>query len=185
MPAFRRLSLSDIHLRLGAAAFLAVALQFLAIFAPLGSDDLRRVLFVLSYLSLLAFVALNLRRPGLVVLGAGVILNFLPVITNGGLMPITPQTLEKTGDVPEGVEIGEWVPHSKDVLKNREDIHFYALSDRLTIDGQSVVRAFSIGDVVIAAGVVITLGDVLFPRYKPDGRSEGATGPKHSPDTHV
>lgn len=155
---------------LGAGALLAVLLQLAAIFAPLGSDDLRRVLFVVSYLLLFAFVVANLRHPGLVILGLGLCLNFLPIVANGGLMPITPETLARTGDPPEDTAIGDWVSGTKDVLKEREDVHIYLLSDRLVVDGQEIVRAFSIGDIIILIGALATVGEILLPRV---GRSSG------------
>jgi hypothetical protein len=115
---------------------------------------------------LFAFVSANLRRPGIVILGVGLILNFLPITANGGLMPITPQTLQKTGEVPDDAEIGEWVSGTKDVLKLRDDVHLYFLSDRLVIDGFGPIRAFSIGDVIIVAGAIVTAGDILLPRIR-------------------
>jgi len=164
MGARWRFTYPHVELRLAPIALVALALQLLAIFGPLGSDDLpRRVLMIVSYLALMAFVALNVRRPSIVVIGAGVLLNFLPIAANGGLMPITPETLEKTGDIPEDARVGEWVEGTKDVLLEREDVRLYALSDRLT-GNHSPVRAFSIGDLIILAGAVILSFDLLLPR---------------------
>jgi hypothetical protein len=161
-----RLSLPRIELRLVALLVSALVLQLLAIYAPLGSDDLpRRILLVSGYLALLAFVGANLRRPSLIVLGIGVFLNFLPIIANGGLMPITPETLLKTGDIPEDARIGEWVEGTKDILKERDDVHLYFLSDRLTSD-LSPFRAFSIGDLIILGGAIFLTGELLLPRLK-------------------
>jgi hypothetical protein len=114
------------------------------------------------------FIAANFRYTWIAVLGAGIILNFLPIAANGGLMPITPETLEKTGGIPEGVEVGDWVPGSKDVLLEREDTNLYVLSDRLTWDALGPVRAFSAGDVLIVVGLVIFLGSLVIPRYEED-----------------
>jgi hypothetical protein len=153
-----------VKLRLAPVVLAALALQLVAIYAPLGSDDLpRRILIVTGYLAVIVFVAANLRRPSILVLAAGVLLNFLPIIANGGLMPITPETLEETGGVPKDAETGEWVSKTKDVLLEREDVRLYFLSDRLTSD-LSPFRAFSIGDVFLLAGSLILLGDLLLPR---------------------
>ncbi|MCH7809184.1 MAG: DUF5317 domain-containing protein [Chloroflexi bacterium] len=142
----------------------ALAIQLIAIFADLGSDDLfRRILFVASYLLLIVFVFANVRRPSIALFGVGVLLNFLPIITNGGLMPITPETLQKTGDVPEDARIGEWVRDTKDVLLERDDVHLYFFSDRLTSDF-SPFRAFSVGDLVLIGGAMFLLLDLLLPR---------------------
>lgn len=158
------------QIHLGVVALLAVSLQLLAIFGPLGDDDLpRRILMVVSYLFLAAFVAANVRRLGIAVIGIGLALNFIPIAVNGGLMPITPETMLKTGSIPEDVRPGDWVPHSKDVLRERDDVNAYFLSDRLVWDDFSPVRAFSIGDIVLLAGLVITTADLGLPRLRTEG----------------
>jgi hypothetical protein len=156
----------DIHL--GVAALLAVILQLLAIFGPFGSEDLpRRVLFVTSYLVLLVFVGANLRRPGLVILGAGLACNFLAIVTNGGLMPTTAAAYGRTGEIPADIRPGDWIPRSKDVLRDRAEVNLYFLSDHLTLGGQQVVRVFSVGDVLIAAGLMTAAAELLTPRFRP------------------
>ncbi|MEX2392235.1 MAG: DUF5317 family protein [Dehalococcoidia bacterium] len=155
-----------VKLHLAPLALAALAIQLIAIFAPLGSDDLpRRILLVLSYLTLVVFIAANLRRPGIGVIGAGVWLNFLVIVANGGLMPVTAETLEKTGDVPEDARVGEWISGTKDVLRERDDVRLYFLSDRLAYD-VNPLRAFSIGDVFILSGAVLLAGELLLPRVK-------------------
>ena len=164
MGARWRLRFPDVGLRLAGIVPAALAIQLIAIFADLGSDDLfRRVLFIASYLLLIVFVFANVRRPSVALFGVGVLLNFLPIIANGGLMPITPETLLKTGDVPEDARIGEWVSGTKDVLLERDDVHLYFFSDRLTSD-LSPSRAFSIGDLVLIGGAMVLLLDLLLPR---------------------
>jgi hypothetical protein len=166
---------------LGAVALLALLAQVIAVRAPLGDNDLpRRILFIASYCALLVFAAANVRRPGIAVLGLGVLLNFAAVAANGGLMAITPETVLKTGDLPEDAVIGEWLPGSKDVLLEREDVRLWSLTDRLTWDAVSpVFRAFSVGDVIILAGLVVTLVDILLPRIsvvRPGDSTSGANG---------
>ncbi len=164
MGARWRLRFPDVELRIAGIVPAALAIQLIAVFGDLGSDDLfRRIFFIASYLLLIAFVLANVRRPSIALFGAGVLLNFLPIVANGGLMPITPETLEKTGDVPEDARIGEWVRDTKDVLLERDDVHLYFFSDRLTSD-LSPFRAFSIGDVVVVLGALGLLIDLLAPR---------------------
>ena len=164
MGARWRLRFPDVELRLAGVVPAALAIQLIAIFADLGSDDLfRRILFIASYLLLIVFVLANIRRPSVALFGVGVLLNFLPIITNGGLMPITPETLLKTGDVPEDARIGEWVSGTKDVLLERDDVRLHFFSDRLT-SGLSPYRAFSIGDLVLIGGAMVLLLDLLLPR---------------------
>jgi hypothetical protein len=149
-------------------ALLALLLQVIAIKAPLGdSDDLRRALFVYSYLLLLVFVAANFARPGIAIIGFGLLLNFIAIVANQGWMAITPETLLQSGPMPGDAVLGEWVPGTKDILLHRSDVHLWALTDRLVWDPiSSVIRAFSIGDVVIVGGVLITLVELFLPRIK-------------------
>ena len=149
-------------------ALLALCLQAIAIRAPLGDADiLRRVLFVSSYLLLIVFVGFNLRRPGIALIGVGLLLNFGAIVANGGLMPITPEAVLRTGDLPGDAVVGEWLPGSKDVLLEREDVRLWFLGDRLTWQAISpLLRAFSIGDVAIFAGLLVTLADFFVPRLR-------------------
>ncbi len=177
MSAKRRLYFPKVMIHLGIVAPVALALQLLAIKAPLGDDLPRRILIVASYALLLVFVASNIRRPGLLVIGLGLCLNLLPIVVHGGLMPITPETILRTGTLPEGVFPGDWLTGSKDVLLAREDVHLWFLTDRLVwADVSSVFRAFSVGDVVIIAGLVATLADLFMPRLR--RASEQGTAPR-------
>ncbi len=162
-----RLWFPKVVIRLGPLAFLALALQLLAIFGPLGFSDIpRRVLLVSSYPLLLVFVLANLRRPGLMIIGVGLLLNFVAIASNGGLMPVSPDTLERIGRPSEGLALGEWVPQSKDVLLAREDTRLWFLTDTLVWKNPTSINAFSVGDLVIAAGLVITLGELFLPRIR-------------------
>jgi hypothetical protein len=164
----RRLYFPPVDIHLGVAALLAVCLQLLAIFGPFGSEDLpRRVLFVASYLVLLTFVAVNRRRPGIVILGVGLACNFLVIVTNGGFMPTTARAYGTNDPIPEDVNPGDWIPHSKDVLLDRADVHLYVLSDHLVVKNQQIIRVFSVGDILIAAGILVTAAELLTPRIKP------------------
>ncbi len=149
----------------GVVALLAISLQLIALYFPFGSSDLpRRVLFVASYLGLLVFVSANVRRPGLIILGLGISLNFLAIVTNGGLMPTTAEAFTKTGNLPADARFGHWIPRSKDVLLERDNVHLYILGDRLTVGGQHIVRVFSIGDTLVAAGLAVTVAEIVTPR---------------------
>lgn len=159
-------------------ALLALGLQLLVIYSGLGDlAFLRRVLFVLSYLLLLLFVAANWRRVGIAIIGVGLVMNLLPILANGGLMPVTPETIERVG-VPHWLEVaeeGEAIPGSKNVLLPREDTRFWPLSDVLVWDNPTGIRAFSVGDVVILFGLAVTLVELLAPR--PRGAAPGSPGP--------
>lgn len=162
-----RLYFPKVQIRSGILALFALAIQAIAIFVPLGFDDTpKRLLFVFSYLILLIFIFANLPRPGFIIIGVGLLLNLLPIVANGGLMPVTAENLAKVdlSHRMEGRQDGDAIPYSKNVLKDRESIEFYELSDRLTWNNPVFFKLFSIGDIVIAAGFVVMLGDVFLPR---------------------
>ena len=163
----QRFYFPKVVIRFGVAALIAFVLQVVVVEAPLGlTEAARRTLLVASYVLLLGFVLLNLRRPGLAIIGLGLLLNFLAIVTNGGLMPISPQNLERSGLPKEEVSLGDWVPNSKDVLLARDDTNLWFLTDILVWKNPSGVNAFSVGDVIIGAGLVITLGELFLPRVQ-------------------
>jgi len=165
------------EIRFGWVVLMALAAQLVVIYAGFGDAAvLRRFIFPSSYVLLLAFVVLNRRRIGFLVIGAGMLLNFLAIVSNGGLMPVTPANAEKAGMgyKIEGVEPGEAIPRSKNVLLEESDIHLRWLSDRFTWISDSPFAVFSIGDLVIAAGLVVLLLELLLPalqRSPPDRAS--------------
>ena len=165
------------EIRFGWVVLLALLLQIIVIFVGFGEAAvLRRFIFPSSYVLLLAFVVLNRRRIGFLVIGAGMLLNFLAIVSNGGLMPVTPANAEKAGMgyKIEGVELGEAIPRSKNVLLEASDIHLRWLSDRFTWISDSPFAVFSVGDIVIAAGLVVLLVELLLPalqRSPPDRTS--------------
>ena len=169
MKSELRLYFPKVHIRAGVLALFALAMQAIAIFAPLGFDDTpKRLLFELSYVILIFFAVINLPRPGFVILAIGLLLNFLPIVSNGGLMPVTAENLARVDalDRIEGRAEGDAIPRTKNVLKTEEETTLYVLSDRLILDNPVYVPIFSIGDVVIASGLLVILGDLFLPRVQ-------------------
>ncbi len=145
---------------------MALLAQLIVIYVGFGEAGLvRRLVFPASYLLLAAFVILNRRRIGLLVIGAGMLMNFLAIVSNGGLMPISPATMENAGfhDELAELELGDAVPQTKNVLLAEGDTNLRWLSDRFTFDSRSPFPVFSIGDLIIAAGLIVTLVEFLLP----------------------
>ena len=156
---------------------MALAAQLVVMYAGFGDAAvLRRFIFPSTYVLLLAFVILNRRRIGFLVIGVGMLLNFLAIVSNGGLMPVTPANVEKAGmgSKIEGVELGEAIPRSMNVLLEESDTNLQWLSDRFTWGSPGPFSVFSIGDVIIAAGLIVVLVELLLPalqRSPPDQTS--------------
>lgn len=110
-------------------------------------------IYVLSTLAVLIALLRNLRLPGLAVIAAGAVLNLIPILTNGGYMPSSPDVWrELTGvaAVP--------IAYYSNVALIGPDTMFPFLGDIFAFPrALPMATAFSIGDAVIALGAVIFL----------------------------
>ena len=134
--------------------------QYLAFYQPMIRIQVSRewaaVALVGSQLLLLAFVWLNRTSVPILCMGLGLLLNLAVILANGGLMPISPQTLARLA--PDGEvaswTIGERVFSSKNIVLPEESTRLSWLTDRWTLPEWVRYRvAFSAGDVVLAVGV--------------------------------
>lgn len=169
----------SIRLRLGLLPISCLALQAAIISGPGGfgeAEVARRTLFPVSYLGLLAFVWLNRWSLGLLVVGLGVALNFLAIASNSGLMPVAPDTLARAGLLEEaaGLAGGDSLPRSKDVILERGETRLWPLTDIFVLENPSRMRVFSLGDLVIAFGLLATAGEGAYFLFWRRGRSAAA-----------
>jgi len=147
-------------LGVAAAIFLAQQLAISNVEPGGPSGVFRQVLFF-STTVLLAMLALRFRRLwGAWLVALRIVLNLIPMVAHGGSMPIDYAIIERSGAFPEVIpeDIGKQTNHGKDIVLNRDDINFFALSDRyvvtLPVYGPNI---YSLGDFVLFAG----LGAVL------------------------
>ena len=133
--------------------------QFLAFYLPfvrrLGSNLVTAVALASSQALLILFGWKNRMYSGFWLLTGGLLCNFLVIVSNGGLMPVSPATLYRL--LPKRSinkwSIGERIGNTKNRLLQEEETRFAMLSDRLTVPrwtGYAI--AYSIGDIFIALG---------------------------------
>jgi hypothetical protein len=155
--------IAAIKLRDAWLVLVAVALQLPLLRAPMTPIQrlgLQQVLFLLSHLLLLAFVWRNRRLAGIRILGLGVICNLAAIAANGGFMPITPETLVQINPGTTAVQwpLGVHYGFSKDIILSQEATRLWLLSDILVVPPPFPwPTAFSLGDLLIGAGIIILL----------------------------
>lgn len=169
--------------RVGDSAWLALALLTYAV-QEVGISHLslegaasewRRLLFLATTL-VVAGAALHFRRyVGAWLIAAGILLNLLPMMAHGGLMPVAYETIVSSGAFPEITEsgIGKQAENSKDIVLWRDDIRFEALSDRyfVTIPGYGP-NIFSAGDAVAGVGLVLAAAQIVWGVFARPEREE-------------
>jgi hypothetical protein len=144
-------ALTELHFRAPWLALTAVVTQLVIItILPGGDQTLHRVLHMGTYGLLAVFVWLNRRTPGLLVIGLGGLLNAIAIAANGGVMPATRAALERAG-----------IDQNAGDFANSTAVahpHLQFLGDVFAIPaGWPAANVFSVGDVVIAVGVLIAL----------------------------
>jgi uncharacterized protein with PQ loop repeat len=147
-------------------AFLPQLIAFVLPTKTAFPDALAPAALVASQIGLLLFAILNLKIPGFGLMAAGLALNLVVTIINGGLMPISPETATTIfPDAPAGAMVlGERLGTGKDILLTVQETRLWFLSDRFLIPyGQGYYVAFSLGDLAVTGGIIWALWGIGAP----------------------
>ncbi len=129
--------------------------------------DLGPLLYVASTAAVLAAVIRNARIPGLPIVALGSVGNLAAIIANGGYMPAGAAAMAALGKgVPEGYSNSAMMAHP--ALEMLTDI--FALPRWLPL-----ANVFSIGDVLIAVGVVWAIATAMRTRSRCVPAAAGVT----------
>jgi hypothetical protein len=152
LPAINRVGLAML-------AFLPQALVF---FIPqtgrFVSHQWAALILPLSLGILVIFVWYNRNVQGFWLLGIGLLLNLAVIATNGGLMPISAETLTTIHGARAQEVVDSRAFGTKNVVLPVEETRLEWLADRFTVpDPLPIQFAFSLGDVFLAIGAFWTL----------------------------
>lgn len=145
-------------------ALLALALQIGLIYFPLPLWISRPGLLLLSYAALAWFIWRNRRLPGMWLIGAGLLANWVVILANDGFMPVTYEALAAAGKahLVTGSSSGTSVFGSKDILLNAAETRLWFLADIFVIPPPfPVPGVFSVGDALLAGGTFVLIPALL------------------------
>lgn len=144
--------LADVQLRGKGLVFAALGVQ-LVLFTRLAHalpPALDPVFHVVTYGLLLSFLALNLRRSGIAIAGAGLAANTTVIAANGGRMPITLDAWVATGRPAEAIARTGY--YNNNVLAGAQ-ARLAWLGDVFALPSEiPLATAVSVGDLLILLG---------------------------------
>lgn len=139
----------------------AFALQIFSLaFVRQSNPTLSGILLLVGYGLILYVAWLNRRLAGMPLIFAGIFLNFLVISANGGVMPITTETLEQTNRASKVIPVTDENSHIEGTLRGSKAA--VVQSPNLLFLGDVIVLpmpgggsgAVSIGDILLAIGVI-------------------------------
>lgn len=166
-------TLRPIQLKVTWLVFIAVIPQVVLFQIPAVGrhvpEALAPIILVSSQVFLVGFALLNFNRSGFWALGLGLVANFIAIVSNGGWMPISPETVRRIlPSLPGDFSlVDRRLGLSKDWIIPTSEMNFPWLSDRFTTPGWlSYKVAFSIGDILIAIGAILLLWSLSNPETR-------------------
>lgn len=167
--------LAQVPFKHGWLAFVAIGLQVVAVYVQ-QIEGLAAGMFVGSYVLLIGLIVLNRRLAGVPIIGLGLALNTLVTAVNGGYMPVTPEAVAGAGlgHLVSEVEAGTRILGSKDMVLSRADSYLWFLGDVFVLKGPWPT-VFSIGDVILALGVLIFFQSAMLANSPSTAADSGAS----------
>ncbi|MFL5767898.1 MAG: DUF5317 domain-containing protein [Actinomycetota bacterium] len=155
-------SLADI--RLGSIGLLlaAVGLQAALVLFPGGANALRIGTYIGSYVLAAGFLVRNSKVPGLWLIALGAALNFSAIVANGGVMPAAPYAMSVAGLPLHLAVYSNSIPLQSPQLALLGDIFAIPAS-------WPFANVYSLGDICIAVGAVVTVHRISGSRMVPSG----------------
>jgi Family of unknown function (DUF5317) len=153
-------ALVEVRLRHVWAIFAALGLEIVAMELPGLPDRLRAALLILAYPVGAIFLAANWRVPGMPLIALGAACNLLAIAANGGVMPASPTALAAAGLPVDAPGFQNSTALADPRLGFLGDVFFIPASWPLS-------NVFSVGDVLIALGILWALHGICRSRLAP------------------
>ncbi|PKO17268.1 MAG: hypothetical protein CVU39_05805 [Chloroflexi bacterium HGW-Chloroflexi-10] len=137
--------------------FLAVIPQVILFQIPGSLQDIPNqivsIVLIASQSILLIFTILNSQKIPFWFLGLGLLMNLVVITSNGGLMPIFPESVNwLLPNKSDAWEVGQRLGFGKDIVLQEVDTIFPQLADRFHFHWRSLKVVYSLGDIFIAMG---------------------------------
>ena len=149
-------NLATIEIRFGWLIIIAVLVQSMpfALSAPSSFVELKKAMLVLSYVLLLWVLSRNLNSWGMRILLIGTLLNFVAIVANDGLMPVSPEARLWAGKPAIGESgFGKVLPEGTGILLPVDQTRLWLLSDIIPVSWAHMVISY--GDIIIGIGLLI------------------------------
>jgi hypothetical protein len=164
LPKFSDVSarLKVVHIKYWWAILLSAALHRLPFaFLPGQSiTDIKRVCMVLSYLVLFWALAHNWNFRSIRLMTVGAVMNFIAIIANGCLMPVSPEARELAQmTLLDSLQFGKILPEGSGIYLPITETNMWFLTD--IIPAHSLGGVFSAGDVLIGFGIILLIVEII------------------------
>lgn len=147
--------LADLQIRGISWAFMALGLRLASAF--LAAKGIEIIFLQIIAYCLFAYVLWsNLNLPGMKLFALGTLLNFVVIIANGGMMPVSAQAIALAG-LPE--------PAGTHMLLTAET-KLWFLADIIPLPVPFLARVISIGDILIYVGIFYFMQKKMLPAPK-------------------
>jgi len=147
--------LGHLHFRWPAVALLSLGVQLLIFSTPVGDllGGVAPFAYIASTFATLLFVLSNIALPGFPLVAVGAASNLVAIVANGGFMPTTPDALAALGK-----HLGAGYSNSM----TSANVLLAPLTDVFAMPrGLPLANVFSVGDVLIGAGVFVFILAVM------------------------
>ena len=135
-------------------------------FALIARDsfvDVKRICMIVSYVLLLWALSRNLNFRSIRIMSVGTLLNFIAIIVNGGLMPLSPEARQLAQMTPlDQSQLGMVLSEGSGILLPLGQTNLWFITD--IIPAHHLGGVYSPGDILIALGFLFFLIEIAFSK---------------------